>query len=1443
MSSPPEQYAKFELDIDISSPSNFGKVLDGLKAWHERDLIVNIDLRLRMLLPFASFARVSAEIKPELLEGLDIWLGLGIITQAEVIQFCAQELTCDYVKAISPQMASAAPSQSSSQTRLHIPIKSTEIPALTNQESLNRALDLPVRETSGQTRQVNEPSRAAGMARSLIAEFSLIWLLFLGVFLVVVSSGVLAASQWSQFPPQGQYLILFAYTLAFWGTSFLTNRQGNLQLTTRTLQLVTLLIVPANFWAIDGLGLLTNPVGLAISAIAGISLSAIAVSLLRQTAIRTSSFAIISSTLLSWLHLGWGARFYPLIAVYLGIFGVAIATLIAQRQRRARSNLHSNSEAESESAESNSLGFGFRIDLIAGGSAIILLVVRALGFADVRLNQLGLAFGLCGLIVYLVGSFNQGSRQASDSQSNSTSIDRSQSNQTLGIGLLVFGWLVCVGETYPWQALIISCIALWLLSAKLLRSGTKPQLTAIFILGLQTIWLCIPFIPTNVRQSLTNWAVSITATSTGEPILGLLLFPYIWLTLWLANSLRSRRQSDLAKHGEVLSLVFGFLLTLISAFSPFTRMLNLLLSAGTLLVLERQRGRNGETATGLIYLTHITGLVAIASAINYYFPNLAFTTWLGIIMATMLLEWAAVFYLGHRQKQRSREQATGTAISSTSAILRTTRWAESSWHVGLCLAGLSYAMLLRWINPVLSNGLDIPSSWSLLWLVTPVALTGLGSRRYLSQSRLATDLSITTLVLVQLLTFSSPSSLLISLGVGTILMLANMRQYEYQASGVLTIGLGLGFIGALLWLLKENDPIASQVTSYTNGAALSIVILYSIAHWLRSRRDRAPSNLNLPLNQIYTQSLDFWAAPISVILLTIQTFAIVPTILARGLDIDWLNSTVTQTFFRTLLITVATFYRIWQSPTGWAACIAAWGIELLVLRAVIMAGGTLTHAGIANLGLGLATQLGGDWLHMRRGMHRYPTSWHIPPLAFGILGWLFSLLTFSAASGLYSLAAVLICIGIGRREAESNSGFKALINLSMVGITFSAYQLLFYQLSQSKGGSLGDGLVLMGSLSTAIAITYKIGSAWLNPYLKLSKLEIEAFANLHWFAGTSLLLVAALFKPSQTGGWLGCIVLVVLAIYAAWQGRDSNLVLPRTLETSETLEQTPDRQLNPAAAQAEAWVYLAVVTGLGSLTFLFYFAYPESRLIAAIIRPYAAAIACIVAYGLFALPWREWGWSARPWQRSAVCLPLAIVVLTMSGISVTSLLIVATFYSAIARLNNAIRLSYLSIVLSNWALFRFYHNQNLTHSLWYVLALGMSALYILQVEPSLRSLEAKETRHTFRLFAAGSIGLTALLHSPSDLPMSLVATAIGIAFVVAGLAVHVRAYLFVGTLTFVSVVLIQVWSAIAQYSFLIWAILIGAGIAIILFVANFEARRDRMLSLWQGLVSELSTWE
>jgi hypothetical protein len=107
-----------------------------------------------------------------------------------------------------------------------------------------------------------KPSFAATVLQSLGEELSVRWLLFLGVFLVVLSSGVLAASQWERFPTVGQYGVLFAYTLSFCGFTFWAGKPRNLRLTAQTLLIVTLLLVPINFWAMDSFSLWQNPLTL-----------------------------------------------------------------------------------------------------------------------------------------------------------------------------------------------------------------------------------------------------------------------------------------------------------------------------------------------------------------------------------------------------------------------------------------------------------------------------------------------------------------------------------------------------------------------------------------------------------------------------------------------------------------------------------------------------------------------------------------------------------------------------------------------------------------------------------------------------------------------------------------------------------------------------------------------------------------------------------------------------------------------------------------------------------------------------------------------------------------------------------------------------------------------------------------------------------------------------
>ena len=100
---------------------------------------------------------------PQLLPGLDIWLRLGLISDAQVRQIC-RDLVCPVV--LQPQTK----------------------PEPQNVETLHAT------SLQGTPPVVTKPNILARMLQSLGAELSVRWLLFLGMFLVVVSSGVLAAS-------------------------------------------------------------------------------------------------------------------------------------------------------------------------------------------------------------------------------------------------------------------------------------------------------------------------------------------------------------------------------------------------------------------------------------------------------------------------------------------------------------------------------------------------------------------------------------------------------------------------------------------------------------------------------------------------------------------------------------------------------------------------------------------------------------------------------------------------------------------------------------------------------------------------------------------------------------------------------------------------------------------------------------------------------------------------------------------------------------------------------------------------------------------------------------------------------------------------------------------------------------------------------------------------
>ncbi|NEP15306.1 MAG: hypothetical protein F6J97_00120 [Leptolyngbya sp. SIO4C1] len=303
----------------------------------------------------------SEQVQHQLLAGLDSWVRLGLLSESQIRELAAT--LSEPVPAVQP----AAP--------------------MTDFVSTTPA-DEAAEDSS---EDLFEPVRAAFSwlsLRSLLDEISVIWLLFLGVFLVVVSSGVLAASQWQSFSPVGQYAILFTYTLAFWGASVWAQRQAHLQATSRMLALTALLLIPVNFWMIDALSVLSSLLGLGLGGLAAIVLTGLPFKLLTH---RSNTLNLVG---LSWLHWGWGWLSWPLIATYLGTVGTAANLTYQDRYQDQRSG------SAEVAAPSSSPALSF--DGLTVALAVLILLVRSLLIVQVPPHQLGLAAGLCGwLLVWL----------------------------------------------------------------------------------------------------------------------------------------------------------------------------------------------------------------------------------------------------------------------------------------------------------------------------------------------------------------------------------------------------------------------------------------------------------------------------------------------------------------------------------------------------------------------------------------------------------------------------------------------------------------------------------------------------------------------------------------------------------------------------------------------------------------------------------------------------------------------------------------------------------------------------------------------------------------------------------------------------------------------------------------------------------------------------------
>ena len=1239
---------------------------------------------------------------PRLLEGLEVWLNLGLLSDAQVRQI--------------------------GELYLSDPLPKKTVNSGNNQRVLAEKITPKLVVSTSPQPAFQLPNFATNLVESLKAELSVRWLLFLGLFLVIISSGVLAASQWEKFPATGQYLILFAYTFAFWGASLWGSQQSRLPVTSEALKLVTLLLIPLNFWAMDGLKLWSDSLGLLTIAIAALALTILTLTLYRNQG-QFQRRSLFNHLGLSYLNWGWQIPGFPVIAIYLGIMITVFLTIVNPPP----------------TSSTSSPRIDFKIVVIY---LLTLLFGRAIFVVNVDISQLGLALGIFAGFLYI---------------SSSLILHRSS------YFILLFGWLVTV-YIQPWQAFLVSGIGIGIFSHHLLKYWRERDLAAIFGFGLSMVALVGRLIPPELRKTAINVGVEISSSQDSPwALLSLTWFPYLIFMVVITDWIYHRPQRKVAHFGDFLSLLFATFLTCLSLSNPALRSLNLLASTITLAVVISRR----QPLKPIVVLaTHILGLVTFANLVYWQFPNLALDDWAIILLILMVGEFLLF-----------------TVNSPGANIIR-----KDALDLGILLSGISYILFLT------NFEFSTPHSSIMAWLITPLGLTYVATQTRESQQKKAVIISIIACGLVQVLNLFNPQINLWSLGLTTVFMVVNTQIIKTLFSSVFTVGLGLAFL-----FLSVKDLVT--VEGWLIFLSLTIAGLW-VLRFMLFRYGVTESNLV----RLYQRAFDGWAITLlgfELSIITLNSFGVLLYKIPRDF-----------TLISTLIILIAALSfrgfdlanprKIAKSGfSPWILYSLAWAIELLIIERLISSNQSLVSFAVANIILGLTTQLFGDWWQRHYQIEKLPNPWQIIPIIYGILAIIFRVQTSANWTGLISLAFALILIGIGRRNIEA----KPLVYLGLMGIYVSTYEILLYQINAQP---LTEQWIAFATLGTSLMYGYRILSPWLIAYLQIPEPEITIIAHLHWFI-SSILLGLVISSPINSQLLLTIGTSLLLIRYALFQGR-----------------------YNSYLYTAETWVYVGLIQTTGLVIYL------QNLLdISNFLIPWSGSLVSILSYFFYILPWNIWGWPVRPWKRAAIILPVITVISSHFILQpeqqltwYLSAIFGSLFYIILAKFTQNIRLTYLSLTLIS---FTFYNWLGSTDDIFiFTLPISCSLLYFSQVEPSLKLEQNRDLRHGLRVLGTGILCGTSLGNFQGT---GILAGILSLATIFVGLGLKIRAFLYIGTAIFLINIVNQLIILNSIYSFIKWIIVFILGVILIWIAANFETRREQLITLWNNWVAELQTWE
>lgn len=918
--------------------------------------------------------------QPRLLEGLDLWLSLGLLTDAQVRHLCQTHLACEVTLQSAAAPVPQTPEPSSAHPRPPItdflppdPGPSQGPPrSLPSRNRPRNRLSQPVtRRRSPPVANPNQrsPSPLNRWSRRLMSELSVVWLLGLGVFLVVLSSAVLAATQWARFDALGQYLVLLAYTLVFWGAGCWCSRNPHLQLTAKTLQMITLLLFPLNLWAIDGLGVWGTQEGWFMGLLAIGLLTLVNLQVLRQR--QSSSLERLNVLGLAYLQGGWTWGWLPLVAIYIGTVGSAGAILYRQRHPAP----------------------GGRWTQLTVIFSLGLLLIRGLAVTPPgQMGALSLAFGLYGATWVYLGQQTLTLGAPPPPEPVGRSVTHPRWGIAIGRGLLLWGWILALGAEAYGQGFAVSLLGLGLRLQALGRWGKRRDLLVAYSLAVQLGFVGWQLIPLALRQGLLlPFRTGFNVTGEAAVLVGLSLFPYVVALVALGDRYLRRGETNLGRFSDAMALGTNGLLTLISMANGAVLVVNLIASTVTALVVTRRRH---PLARWRILGTYGLGLLATIAAVAQGWPQLPLDRWMGVMVGLAVLGLLLSKGLPHG-------------------------WGRGAWFYGMGLSALAYTLLGAHL---VEHNFQSDLSW--LGLVIPVVLVWV---EHPPASLLAMAVALP-------LTLGLPWTRLVGLGTATVVTGINSAVYRRNWVPFLTVGAALGLMVSAIADWLPGFPRQGADWSLVGVGLMAALVLTwrLLAPWsspasLGSDYRRASDRWGYALTLGWLGAMTLaatgpylgWRSPLGVLVLSSLGFLLVLGWRYWGLGQPWAIYLVG--WGSQLLLSEVW---AWRHPTAVTLAVPTLGLGALAL------------------GLGMALQQRSRSESEGRSRPALITALHTLTLGYAGLALVLRLYVSTAWTGWVVVAAALLGLDVGRRQGLAGLRWLALVGLSAGWFELVLYPLL-----------------------------------------------------------------------------------------------------------------------------------------------------------------------------------------------------------------------------------------------------------------------------------------------------------------------------------------------------------------------------------------------------------------